>query len=108
MRRLLSFLLVISVFIISAANLGIAENTDGSEDSTFSVFTGVSWGDDIEYVKTVTGCTKSTTIAEVVTYLEFETPFATETATTQITVAECCEKLSISRSTWYDRARKAG
>ena len=26
----------------------------------------------------------------------------------KMTVAECCEKLSISRSTWYDRVRKAG
>lgn len=77
-------LLVISVFIISAASLGIAENIDGSEGSTFSVFTEVSWGDDIEYVKTVMGCTNSRTITEVVTCLEFETPFATETATTQM------------------------
>lgn len=26
----------------------------------------------------------------------------------EMTVAECCEELGISRSTWYDRVRKAG
>lgn len=26
----------------------------------------------------------------------------------EMTVAKCCEELGISRSTWYDRARKAG
>lgn len=25
-----------------------------------------------------------------------------------ITVADCCRELGISRSTWYDRARKVG
>lgn len=84
MRKILSFLLIVSMLIIGAGTRGIAENTDNSQDTAFSIFNGVSWGDDIEHVKTVTGCTKSTTIAEVVTYLEFQTPFATETATTQM------------------------
>lgn len=88
MKRILSLLLMVLLFISNPMKFGIAENTDSLKDSTFSVFSGITWGDDIEYVKSVTGCTKSRTIDGVVTYLEFETPFATEIATVDMYFVE--------------------
>lgn len=82
-------MLIVLTFIISVVNFGIAENTDAAEISSFSVFPGITWGDDIEYVKSVIGYAKSQSIpGGVVTYLQFETSFANETASVNMYFVE--------------------
>lgn len=83
MRKLFCWFAIVLLLITSLPQLGFAEKTK-MEDASFSVFPGVSWGDEIEHVKTIIGHPKERTLTDVVTYLDFETSFETETATTQM------------------------
>lgn len=89
MKRMLSCLLVVLLSLACVQGLATAENAVPSETSTLSVFSGITWGDDIEYVKSVIGYAKSQSIpGSVVTYLQFETSFANETASVNMYFVE--------------------
>lgn len=89
MKRMLSCLLVVLLSLTCVQGLATAENAVPSETSTLSVFPGITWGDDIEYVKSVIGYAKSQSIpGGVVTYLQFETSFANETASVNMYFVE--------------------
>lgn len=86
---MLSCLLVVLLSLVCVQGLATAEHAVPSETSTLSVFPGITWGDDIEYVKSVIGYAKSQSIpGGVVTYLQFETSFANETASVNMYFVE--------------------